>query len=113
MLKSTTDTLRNANLSYIIRVKGKVKVFPLQARAGPWGSGRLRLRMFLTFGTMKVVRSSALRTGRHDPQEFPWYSYLEAESNPTHIVPSVASEKIPSNTTGDRFRDLPTSSAVP
>jgi hypothetical protein len=29
------------------------------------------------------------------------------------MVPSVVSEKIPSDTTGDRLRDLPTSSAVP
>jgi hypothetical protein len=42
-------------------VKGKV--FPLQAWAGPWGSGRLRFRIFSTFGAMKVVRSSSLRTG--------------------------------------------------
>jgi hypothetical protein len=50
--------------------KGKGKVFPLQAWAGPWGSGRLRLRIFSTFGTMKVVRSSPLRTGRLYLQEF-------------------------------------------
>jgi hypothetical protein len=62
---------------------------------------------------MKVVRSSPLRTGRLHPQEFPWYSFLEAESTPGHMVPSVTSEKIPSDTTGDRSRDLPTSSAVP
>jgi hypothetical protein len=55
-------------------VKGKG--FPLQAWAGPWESGRLRLRIFSTFGTMKVVRSSPLRTGRLYPQEFSWYSFL-------------------------------------
>jgi hypothetical protein len=58
-------------------------------------------------------RSSALRTGRLYSQEFSWYSYLEADSTPGHMVPSLASEKIPSDTTGDRSRDLPTSSAVP
>ena len=79
----------------------------------PWGSGRLRPRIFLTFGTVKVVRSSALRTGRLYSQELSWYSFLEAESTPGHMVPSVASEKIPSDTTGDRSRDLPTSNAVP
>jgi hypothetical protein len=39
-------------------VKGLIcigTVFPLQDWAGPWGSGRLRLRIFSTFGTMKVV----------------------------------------------------------
>jgi hypothetical protein len=47
-------------------------------------------------------RSSDLRTGRLHSQEFSWYSFLEAESTPGHIVPSLASEKIPSDTTGDR-----------
>jgi hypothetical protein len=67
----------------------------------------------MTFGTMKVVRSSPLRTGRLYPQEFSWYSFLEAESTPGHMVPSEATEKIPSDTTGDRSRDPPTSSAAP
>jgi hypothetical protein len=67
------------------------------------GSGRLRTRICMTFGTMKVVRSSPLRTGRLYPQEFSWYPILDAESTPGHMVPSVASEKkIPSDTTGDR-----------
>ena len=52
---------------------------------------------------MKVVRSSPLRTGRLHPQEFSWYSFLEAESTPGRMVPSVASEKIPSDTTGEFF----------
>ena len=62
---------------------------------------------------MKEVRLSPLRTGRLYPQEFPGTCLLEAESTPGHIIPSVASEKIPSDTTEDRFRDSPTSSAVP
>ena len=49
----------------------KFKVFPLKASAGPWESGRIRLRIFLTFGSMKGVRSSPLRTGRLYPQEYP------------------------------------------
>jgi hypothetical protein len=39
----------------------------------------------------------------HRPSLFPgvsWYSFLEAESTPGHMVPSVATEKIPSDTTG-------------
>jgi hypothetical protein len=77
------------------------------------GSGRLRLCIFMTFGTMKVVRSSPLRTGRLYPQEFYLYLFLEAVSTPGHMVLSVASEKISSDTTGDRSRDLPISSAAP
>jgi hypothetical protein len=67
----------------------------------------------MTFGTVKLVRSSPLRTGRPYPQEYPGTPVLEAESTPGHVVPSVATEKIPSDTTGDRSRDPPTSSAVP
>jgi len=37
---------------------------------------------------------------------------LEAGSTPGHMVPSVATEKISSDTTGNRSRELPTSSAV-
>ena len=41
-----------------------------------------------------------------------WYSFLEAESTPGQMVLSVATEKIPSKTTGDRFRDPVTGSAL-
>jgi hypothetical protein len=61
---------------------------------------------------MKVVRSSPLRTGRLYPQEFSWYSFLETESTSGHMVPSVATEKISSDDTGDRSRDPPTSNVV-
>ena len=77
------------------------------------GDPVLRLRIFSTFGTMKVVRSSPLRTGRLYLQEFSMYSFLKAESTPGHMVPSVGSEKLSIYTTGDRSRDPPTSSAVP
>jgi hypothetical protein len=80
--------------------KGKGKVFPLRTWAGPWGSGRLWLRIFSTSGTIKVVRSSPLRTGRLYPQEFSWYSFLEAESTPWHMVPSVATKKSPTTPLG-------------
>ena len=39
--------------------------------------------------------------------------FLEAESTPGHVVLSVATEKIPSDTTGIRSRDRLTGSAVP
>jgi hypothetical protein len=50
--------------------------------------------------TMKVVRSSPLRTGRLHPQEFPWYSFLEAESNPGHMVPLQLRKKSPATPLG-------------
>jgi hypothetical protein len=87
-------------------VKGKSVKVKLSRYRPEWAhgrSGRLRSRIFLTFGTRRWLYS----------QEFSWYSFLEAESTSGHMVPSVASEKISSDTTGDRSRDLPTSSAVP
>ena len=47
------------------------------------------------------------------PSRISWCSFLEAESTPGHMDLSDASENIPSDTTGDRSRDLPTSSAAP
>jgi hypothetical protein len=58
----------------------KGKIFPLEAYAGPRGSGRLSFRIFSTFGTIKVVRSSPLRTGRLYPQEFSWYSFSKRKT---------------------------------
>jgi hypothetical protein len=52
---------------------------------------------------MKAVRSSPLLTGRLYPHQFSWYSFLEDKSTPGHMVPSVASEKIPSDATGYFF----------
>jgi hypothetical protein len=52
-------------------VKVKVKLSRYRPEQALGESGRLRLRIFLTFGTVKVVRSSALRTGRLYPQEYP------------------------------------------
>ena len=46
------------------------------------------------------------------PRRNPWYSFLEAESTPGRMVPSVTTEKIPSDTTGNRSRGRVTSSAV-
>ena len=75
--------------------------------------GRLRLRDFLDVRHYEGGRSSVLRTGRLYPRINPWYSVLEAESTPGHMVLSVVMEKIPSDTTGNRSRDRPNSSAVP
>jgi hypothetical protein len=49
--------------------KGKGKAVPVQAWAGPEGSRTFRLPDFKDNRYMKVVRLSALRTGRLYPQE--------------------------------------------
>ena len=62
-------------------VKGKA--VPLRAWSGPEGSRKLRFPDFMTTAHKKVVRLSALRTGRIYPRKFSWYSFLlEAESTP-------------------------------
>jgi hypothetical protein len=58
------------------RVKGKGKVILLQAQCGPEGSRRFRLPDFHDIQHMKVVRSSASRTGYLYPQECSWHSFL-------------------------------------
>jgi hypothetical protein len=66
----------------------------------------------MTFGTMKLVGRKPYAPAVFTPRSFSWYSFLEAESTPGHMVPSVASERIPSDATGDRSRDPPTSTAA-
>jgi hypothetical protein len=93
-------------------VKGKSKVFTLQAWGGPWGSGRLRLSDFLDF---RRYEGGKVVTLMHRPPLPPgvfWYSFLEVELTPGHMGPSVATEKIPNDTTGDRSQDSPTSTIV-
>jgi hypothetical protein len=96
---------------YKIPNKSKGKAVLLQAWAGPWGIRYVKAPDF--HDVQHYEGANLLRTGRLYPQEFFWYLFLEADSTPGHMVPSVASEKISSDTTGDRSRDPQTSSAVP
>jgi hypothetical protein len=57
--------------------------------------GRLRPRIFLTFGTTRVVGRQPHAPAAFTPRKDPWYSFLEAESTPGHMVPSVVTEKNP------------------
>jgi hypothetical protein len=92
----------------------KVKVIPQQADVAQGVPGRFKVPDFLDGRHYEGGRSSALRTGRLYPMSNPWNSFSEAESTPGHMVPSSGTtEQIPSDTTGDRSRDRPTSSAVP
>jgi len=93
--------------------KGKGEGHPATGRGGPRGSGQIKAPDFLDVRHYKGGRSSALRTGRLNPRRNPWYSFSEDESTPGHMIPSGATEKLPSDTTGNRSRDLPTSSAMP
>jgi len=78
-------------------VKGKGKGFPQQAEMAQGVPGRLRPRIFLTFGTTRVVGRQPYALAAFTPQRNPWHSFSEAESTQGHMVPSVATEKIPSD----------------
>jgi hypothetical protein len=81
---------------------------PEQAQGVP---GRLRPRIFLTFGTTGVVGRQPYAPAAFTPTEIPG-THFKGLSRPQG--PSEgATEKNPSDTTGNRSRDLPTSSAVP
>jgi hypothetical protein len=85
---------------------------PTTGRGGPRGSELVKVPDFLDVRHYEGGRLSALRTGRLYPRRNPWYTFLETESTPGHMVPSVATEEIPNDTTGNRSRDCPTSSAI-
>ena len=89
------------------------KSFPATGLAGPWGPGRLRIPDFLDFRHYEGGKVVILTHRPSLPPRVFLVLILEAESTPGHIVPSVASKKFPSDTTGDRSRDPPSSSAVP
>jgi hypothetical protein len=61
------------------------------------GFGLVKTPYFLDVRHYEGGRSSALRIGHLYPMRNPWYSFLEADSTPGHMVPSVATGKIPSD----------------
>jgi hypothetical protein len=75
--------------------KGHAHNMPQRPKGVP---GRLTPRIFLTFGTTRVVGRHPHAPAAFTPRGVPWYSFLETESTPGHMVPSVATEKIPSVT---------------
>jgi len=70
--------LYRSNIWWVIA--GKVEAIPVQA----WGFQEVEAPRFQDNRHMKVVRLSALRTGRlYLPRKYSWYSFLsEAESTP-------------------------------
>ena len=87
---------------YVTDIKGKAEGLLQQAWTGPRGSRYVRAPDFLDVWHYGGGRSSALCTGRLYLRRNPWYSFLEAESTPGHVVLLVATEIIPSDTTGNR-----------
>jgi hypothetical protein len=92
----------------------KGKGHPATGRGGPKGvPGRLRPQIFLTFGTTRVVGCQPYALATFTPGEIPG-TQIRGRVAPGHMVPSGATEKSPvTDTTGNRSRDLPSTSAVP
>jgi len=89
-------------ISCPVPCKVKVKVIPQQAEVAQGVPGRLRPRIFLTFGTARVVGRQPYAPATFSPRRNPWYSFSEAKLTPGHMVLSVgATEKIPSFATGN------------
>ena len=85
-------------LDFVNNVKGKGKGLPQQAEVAQGVLGRLRPQIFLNLGTTRMVGRQPYALAAL-PQENPCCSFLESESTPGHMVLSVATEKIPSDTT--------------
>jgi hypothetical protein len=94
-------------------MEGKGKVLPQQADVSQRVPSRLRPRIFLTFGITRVVDRQPYAPAAFTPLEIPGTHFQRMIRPPGHMVLSVATGKIPSNTTGNLPRDRPTSSAVP
>jgi len=89
----------------------KSKGVPREAEVALGVPDRLRSRVFLTFGTTKVVGRQPNAPAAFTPGE---NSFSEADSTSGHMVLSErTTEKIPTDTTVDRSRERPTSSAAP
>jgi hypothetical protein len=74
----------------------------------------LRPRILVTFGTTRVVSRQPYAPAAFTPGEIPG-THFQGLSRPqgTWFWQGEPQKKIPSDTTGNRSRDRPTSSAVP
>jgi hypothetical protein len=73
---------------------------------------RLRPRIMLTFGTTKVVGRQPYAPATFTPGKIPG-THFQRLSRPQGTLSEGTTEKIPSDTTGNRSGDRPTSSAAP
>jgi hypothetical protein len=85
--------------------KGTGKVLPQQAEVAQGFPDGLRPRIFLTFGITRIIGRQPYAPAAFTPRRNTWGSFLEVEFIPEHMVLAVTTEKIPSDTTGNRSRD--------
>jgi hypothetical protein len=110
-----TDVSKNYSVIFRVRKSNKVKGkgLPQQAEVVQGVPVRLRPRIFLTFGTTWVVGRQPYSPAAFTPKRNLWYSFVEAEPTPGHMVPSVTTEKSPVTPPGIDPPGRPTSSEVP
>ena len=87
--------------------------FPLQAWCGSWGSRGLRLLDRLDIRHYEGGKVITLTHRPPSPSGVFLVLIFRGRVDPRAHGSVGSSEKIPSHTTGERSRDLPTSSAVP
>ena len=75
------------NILDFYAVKGKGKGIPLQAWEGSWGSRRLRLLDLLDTRHYEGGKVVTLTHRPPSPPGSSWYSFIEAELIPGHMVP--------------------------
>ena len=116
-----TSTLCNIGICFIYsryvivtQLKVKVKVIPRQVEVALGVPGRLKPRIIMIFRTTRVVGRQPKAPAAFTPGEIPG-THFQRLSRPqgTWFCWKEPRKKIPSDTTGDRSRDRPTSSAVP
>jgi hypothetical protein len=92
-----------------VHLVGKSKGIPRQAEVALVAPGRLRPRIITTFGTTRVVGPQPNAPAAFTPGEIPGTPFQRlSQPQGTWFC-----RKEPSDTTGDRSRDRPTSSASP
>jgi hypothetical protein len=94
------SVLNPSGICYATPVACEGKGLPQQAEVAQGVPGWLRPRIFLTFGITRVVDRQPYAPAAFTPAEISGTHFLEAESTPGHMVLSVATEKIPSDTIG-------------